>query len=140
MRTYHNDDHIFEDLDGNKIKRVQLVEKILTCVGDSKKTCLDISKELNYKYQTIKNILRKLVLHDLLIATPSKSYTYYSQVKNSCLLADLLYNEEKVLKNFKILSRKTYTVEDGKNVSYGGSHGSDLRSGSIWDSIFENGE
>lgn len=141
MRTYHNDDYIFEDLDGNKIKRVQLVEKILQCIGEDKKTCLDISKELNYKYQVIKNILRKLVLNEVLEAKPSKNYTYYSQIKNSCLLADLLYNEEKILKNFTTKGRKVYKVEDGKNVSYKSNyHGADLRNGSIWDTIFESGE
>lgn len=111
----HNDDHIFEDKHGNKIKRMQLVNKILECIGDKKKCCKQIANEIGFEYQVVRNILRRLLSANVLDSTPTKSYTYYHKLDKTCLLADMFYNKDKILKNMKVKSSKTYSVEDFKN-------------------------
>jgi hypothetical protein len=118
LKTYHNDEHIFTDIHGNKVKRLQLVNKILDCIGNKKKCCKQISNEIGFEYQTVRNILRRLIGANILDSTPTKSYTYYHKLDKTCLLAEMFYNKEKILNNFKIKSVQRHNVEDSKFISY----------------------
>ena len=111
----HNDDHWFSDKHGNKVRRLQLVNKILDCIGDKKKCCKQIANEIGFEYQIVRNILRRLLTADILDSTRTKFYTYYHQVEKTCLLQDMFYNKNKILKKMKIKGVKKYTVEDFKN-------------------------
>lgn len=114
----HNDDHWFRDKHGNRIKRLQLVNKILDCIGDKKKCCKQISNEIGFDYQIVRNILRRLLTANILDSTRTKVYTYYHKVEKSCLLQDMFYNKKEILKKMKIKSVKKYTVEDFKNKKF----------------------
>ena len=111
----HNDDHWFSDQHGNKVRRLQLVNKILDCIGDKKKCCKQIANEIGFEYQIVRNILRRLLTADILDSTRTKVYTYYHKVEKTCLLQDMFYNKNKILKKMKIKGVKKYTVEDFKN-------------------------
>ena len=136
LKTYHNDDYIFEDNNGVSIIRKDLVNLILNCIGNDKKSCDEISKELNYKYQTIKNILRKLELSNEISSHPTQKYTFYQKINKDCLLAELLYNKEKILKRFKIKSVTKRTVHDGTTKAFGNGKILPMRGGN-WDNFEE---
>ena len=83
-----------------------------------KKCCKQISNEIGFEYQTVRNILRRLINANILDLTPTKNYTYYHKLDKTCLLAEMLYNKEKILNNFKIKSVQRHNVEDTKFISY----------------------
>lgn len=119
----HSDDHWFSDKHGNRIKRLQLVNKILDCIGDKKKCCKQISNEIGFDYQIVRNILRRLLTADILDSTRTKVYTYYHKVEKNCLLQDMFYNKNKILEKMKIKSVKKYTVEDFKGKKFDSKKG-----------------
>lgn len=137
LKIFH--DLILTSLDGLQFKRHEVVDMILNCIGDDRKTCKQISDELNFSYQIIKNLIRKLVVDELIIGTPVKRYKYYSKLNKTCLLAEMFYNHENILKNFKIKKRKKHSLENSKNISSGSNMFGHVSAGHILDIIYEEG-
>lgn len=119
----HKEDHWFTDKHGNRIKRLELVNKILECIGNQRKCCKQIANEIGFEYQVVRNILRRLLTANLLDSTPTKAYTYYHKLDKTCLLADLFYNKDKILKKFKIKNVKRYSIEDFKGKKFDSKKG-----------------
>jgi predicted transcriptional regulator len=67
----HKEDHWFTDKHGNRIKRLELVNKILKCIGNQRKCCKQIANEIGFEYQVVRNILRRLLTANLLDSTPT---------------------------------------------------------------------
>jgi predicted transcriptional regulator len=110
-------EHIYKLNDGKTYSRTEVIKMILDCIGSDTKNCKQISEELNASYKSISQILRGLVSTEHLITTKTQRFTYYRK-PNFCGLAEMFYDKETILKNFKIKGKITRKAEDTPNISY----------------------
>jgi predicted transcriptional regulator len=103
--------------DGKKIYRDELRELILSKFDNSKKSITEICEEINMQYVSVGNIVRHLSAEGLLIGKKQNRTTYFRKI-GSCALANLLYDKDAILKNFKIKKKIKRTVDQSKNISY----------------------
>ena len=103
--------------DGKRIYRDELRELILSKFDNSKKSITEICEEINMQYVSVGNIVRHLSAEGLLIGKKQNRTTYFRKI-GSCALANLLYDKDAILKNFKIKEKIKRTVDQSKNISY----------------------
>lgn len=103
--------------DGKKIHRDELRELILSKFDNNKKSITQICEEINMQYVSVGNMVRHLSAEGLLIGKKQNRTTYFRKI-GSCALANLLYDKDEILKNFKIKKKIKRTVDQGKNISY----------------------
>ena len=116
---YHKrqEDFEFEKLDGTKIKRKEFMQLILDNITDQNVNVAEVAALVQMHSKPVGNMLRYLVTHEYLISTKTQRYTYYRK-PNYCALANMFYDKEAILKNFKIKGKITRKAEDTPNISY----------------------
>lgn len=108
-------DYEFTYLNGEKVKRTELVQIILGIIGDSAKETKDIAKHIGMAYQPVFSILRALTTADILTSERYLRVTLFRK-PNKCGLANLFYPVT-MLDNIKIKSSKIYNMNDFPNIS-----------------------
>lgn len=101
-----------KDKDGKYYKPLQFANKILECLGDQKKFAKQISYETGFEYQAVCRCLYDLVRAGQITETVVERFKYYRKTESACLLQDLLYPKDKVLKKFKVNGVRKYKMEE----------------------------
>lgn len=109
--------HWYDLKDGRKLQRYQLSELIYALFDDKKElTIQDVAKDIGIEENTSAEIIRSLCIKDLLVRKKIQRNTIYSK-KIDCALATMFYPKE-IINNFEVKNKKTYKMDDGKNISY----------------------
>lgn len=96
--------------------------KVLKFLATGRKSIPEVAEKLECSYQQAVTILRSMVTKGIVVSEKGHKLTYYRGVK-SCLLAELFYPKDKILKRFKIKGVVYKKLDNFPNVSYGGSSG-----------------
>ena len=109
--------HWYDLKDGRKLQRYQLSEMIYALFdGGNELTIQDVAEDVGIEEVTSAHIIRSLCIKDLLVRRRTQRNTVYSK-KIDCALATMFYPKT-MLDNFKIKSKKTHKMDEGKNISY----------------------
>lgn len=109
--------HWYDLNDGRRLQRYQLSEMIYALFDGGKElTIQDVAKEIGIAEVTASHIIRSLCIKDLLVRRRTQRNTLYSK-KVDCALATMFYPKT-ILDNFKIKSKKSHKMDEGKNISY----------------------
>ena len=109
--------HWYDLKDGRKLQRYQLSEMIYALFDGGKELIIpDVAKEIGIAEETASHIIRSLCIKDLLVRRKTQRNTVYSK-KIDCALATMFYPKE-ILDNFKVKSKKSHKMDEGKNISY----------------------
>lgn len=118
---YYDYDYI---VNGQKLKRKQVIDLILDCLMGKEKTIPEIIEETGIDKKYISNVLSVMKDQKLIINTKKRKKSFYLFKRyHECLLSEMLYPKaEDVVKLFKVKSVKRVKAEDGINKSMGGGH------------------
>lgn len=109
--------HWYDLKDGRKLQRFQISEMIYALFDGGKElTIQDVAEDVGIEEVTSAHIIRSLCIKDLLVRRKTQRNTVYSK-KIDCALATMFYPKE-ILDNFKVKSKKSHKMDDGKNISY----------------------
>ena len=109
--------HWYDLNDGRRLQRYQLSEMIYALFDGGKELIIpDIAKEIGIAEVTASHIIRSLCIKDLLVRRKTQRNTVYSK-KIDCALATMFYPKT-ILDNFKVKSKISHKMDDGKNISY----------------------
>jgi predicted transcriptional regulator len=109
--------HWYDLNDGRRLQRYQLSEMIYALFDGGKELIIpDVAKEIGIAEVTASHIVRSLCIKDLLVRRKTQRNTVYSK-KIDCALATMFYPKT-MLDNFKVKSKKSHKMDEGKNISY----------------------
>jgi hypothetical protein len=109
--------HWYDLNDGRRLQRYQLSEMIYALFDGGKELIIpDVAKEIGIAEVTASHIIRSLCIKDLLVRRKTQRNTVYSK-KIDCALATMFYPKT-MLDNFKVKSKKSHKMDEGKNISY----------------------
>jgi hypothetical protein len=109
--------HWYDLNDGRRLQRYQLSEMIYALFDGGKELIIpDVAKEIGIAEVTASHIVRSLCIKDLLVRRKTQRNTVYSK-KIDCALASMFYPKT-ILDNFKVKSKKSHKMDEGKNISY----------------------
>ena len=109
--------HWYDLNDGRKLQRYQISEMIYALFDGGKELIIpDVAKEIGIAEVTASHIIRSLCIKDLLVRRKTQRNTVYSK-KIDCALASMFYPKT-ILDNFKVKSKKSHKMDEGKNISY----------------------
>jgi hypothetical protein len=109
--------HWYDLNDGRRLQRYQLSEMIYALFDGGKELIIpDVAKEIGIAEVTASHIIRSLCIKDLLVRRKTQRNTVYSK-KIDCALASMFYPKT-ILDNFKVKSKKSHKMDEGKNISY----------------------
>ena len=109
--------HWYDLKDGRKLQRYQLSEMIYALFdGGNELTIQDVAEDVGIEEVTSAHIIRSLCIKDLLVRRRTQRNTVYSK-KIDCALASMFYPKT-MLDNFKVKSKKSHKMDEGKNISY----------------------
>jgi predicted transcriptional regulator len=112
-------DYVYDN--GTKKKRNEAIKDILEFVGDGAYHMNEIAKGIGLNYTSTTSLVRWLRRNKKMFGTRiGRKYIFRVgniDTQSECLLADLLYPKDKILKLFKIKSVQTRHVEDAPNVT-----------------------
>ena len=109
--------HWYDLKDGRKLQRYQISEMIYALFDGGKElTIQDVAEDVGIEEVTSAHIIRSLCIKDLLVRRKTQRNTVYSK-KVDCALATMFYPKT-MLDNFKIKSKKSHKMDEGKNISY----------------------
>ena len=100
--------------------RNEVVQDIIQFVGNSVYPMKDISKGIGLDYKKTTSAVRWAKRNKLIYGRRvGRKYEFGAGFRedNSCLLADMLYPKDKILKNFKIKDTITRRAEDAPNTT-----------------------
>jgi hypothetical protein len=117
----------------------RLEDKVQKFLATGRKSIPEVAKELGYTYQQTVTLLRSMVTRGLVVNEKGHKLTYYKVVK-SCLLAEMFYPKDKILKHFKIKGIIHKKLDNFPIVSYGGSSGWAEVSRSYDNTVYLGGE
>ena len=111
----------YTTLNGTKLTRDQVGDRILEKLNNGPMTCGNLARILKLTNQSIYNVLAWLWNAKMVTKKKGDRGIYeYSKIKD-CLLSKLFYpTPDQVEKQFKILGRKQYKVENGTSKGFGG--------------------
>lgn len=118
----NNQDYDYIYNDGTAKKRKEVVDDILKFLGTQKLSMTPIANGIGLSYERTTSAVRWAKRHGIIHGVRrGRKYLFCAASalteEDACLLADLFYNKEKILSNFKIKSRKKRRVEDAPNKS-----------------------
>ena len=109
--------HWYDLKDGSKLQRYQISEMIYALFDGGKElTIQDVAEDVGIEEVTSAHIIRSLCIKDLLVRRKTQRNTVYSK-KVDCALATMFYPKT-MLDSFKVKSKKSHKMDEGKNVSY----------------------
>ena len=109
--------HWYDLKDGRKLQRYQISEMIYALFDGGKElTIQDVAEDVGIEEVTSAHIIRSLCIKDLLVRRKTQRNTVYSK-RVDCALATMFYPKT-MLDNFKIKSKKSHKMDEGKNISY----------------------
>lgn len=109
--------HWYDLKDGRKLQRFQISEMIYALFDGGKElTIQDVAEDVGIEEVTSAHIIRSLCIKDLLVRRKTQRNTVYSK-KIDCALATMFYPKT-ILDNFEIKNRKSYKMDDSKNISH----------------------
>ena len=109
--------HWYDLKDGRKLQRYQISEMIYALFDGGKElTIQDVAEDVGIEEVTYAHIIRSLCIKDLLVRRKTQRNTVYSK-RVDCALATMFYPKE-MLDNFKVKSKKSHKMDEGKNISY----------------------
>ena len=109
--------HWYDLKDGSKLQRYQISEMIYALFDGGKElTIQDVAEDVGIEEVTSAHIIRSLCIKDLLVRRKTQRNTVYSK-RVDCALATMFYPKE-MLDNFKVKSKKSHKMDEGKNISY----------------------
>ena len=109
--------HWYDLKDGRKLQRYQISEMIYALFDGGKElTIQDVAEDVGIEEVTSAHIIRSLCTKDLLVRRKTQRNTVYSK-KVDCALATMFYPKT-MLDSFKVKSKKSHKMDEGKNISY----------------------
>ena len=109
--------HWYDLKDGSKLQRYQISEMIYALFDGGKElTIQDVAEDVGIEEVTSAHIIRSLCIKDLLVRRKTQRNTVYSK-KVDCALATMFYPKT-MLDSFKVKSKKSHKMDEGKNISY----------------------
>ena len=109
--------HWYDLKDGRKLQRNQISEMIYALFDGGKElTIQNVAEDVGIEEVTSAHIIRSLCIKDLLVRRKTQRNTVYSK-RVDCALATMFYPKE-MLDNFKVKSKKSHKMDEGKNISY----------------------
>ena len=109
--------HWYDLKDGSKLQRYQISEMIYALFDGGKElTIQDVAEDVGIEEVTSAHIIRSLCIKDLLVRRKTQRNTVYSK-KVDCALATMFY-QKTMLDSFKVKSKKSHKMDEGKNISY----------------------
>lgn len=112
--------YLYKYDNGAEKKRDEVLKDILNFVGKGKYPMKEIAKGIGLNYQSTTSAVRFAVRNDIMFSQRvGRKYEFGAGYveEDSCLLAEIFYNKEKILSNFKIKGTQKRKVEDAPNVS-----------------------
>lgn len=118
---YQDYDYI---VNGQKLKRKQVIDLVLDCLTGTEKTIAEIVEETGIDKKYMGNIISVMKDQKLIMNTMKRKKSLYLFKRYyECLLAEMLYPKpEDIAKSFKVKSIQKVRAEDGVNKSMGGGH------------------
>ncbi len=106
---------------GTKLTREQVADRIMEKLNFGPMTCGHIARTLKLRKESLYNVLAWMWNQKMLTKKKGDRGVYeYANIKD-CLLSELFYpTPDEVEKQFKILGRKQYKVENGTSKGFGG--------------------
>jgi hypothetical protein len=111
--------HWYNLADGSKLQRYQLADKVYELFENGKELIIpEVAKTIGIEEVIAAHIIRSLVIKDLLARKnkQKRRHRIYFQ-KHKCALANMLYPKT-IVDKFDIKNRKSYKIDEGKNISY----------------------
>lgn len=118
MTDLLNYKYIYDD--GSQKTRHEVVQDIIKFVGDNVYPMKDISKGIGLNYTSTTSAVRWAKRNKLIFGRRvGRKYEFGAgfREENSCLLADLLYPKDEILKNIKVKNITSRRVEDAPNIT-----------------------
>ena len=118
MTDLLNYKYIYDD--GSQKTRDEVVQDIIKFVGDNVYPMKDIAKGIGLNYTSTTSAVRWAKRNKLIYGRRiGRKYEFGAgfREENSCLLADMFYSKDKILKNFKIKGITSRRVEDAPNTT-----------------------
>lgn len=111
----------YTTMNGTKITRAELIDRIMNHLGSGPKTCGDLARLIKIQKQAIYNVLAWLDTHKEISKKKSETKNVLEYYKSKeCLLADLLSPKPlDIEKQFKIKGRKKFHIDKGTSKSSG---------------------
>lgn len=106
--------------DGTQKTRDEVVKDIIKFMGDKVYSMGEIAKGIDLSYVSTTSAVRWAKRNKLIYGRRvGRKYEFGAGFKeeDSCLLAELLYPKDKILKQFKIKSVKRRKAEDAPNIT-----------------------
>jgi len=125
---------------GMQKTRDEVVKDIIEFMGDKVYSMGDIAKGIGLNYVSTTSAVRWAKRNKLIHGKRvGRKYEFGSgfREESSCLLADLLYPKDKILKNFKIKSIKTRKAEDAPNITYIAKGGGVRYTNHVLDTVYD---
>lgn len=113
--------YLYEYDNGDKKTRDEAVKDILNFVGSEKYSMNQIAKGIGLNYTSTTSLVRWAKRNNIMYGIRrGRKYHFGVGVmeEDACLLADMFYNKEKILSNFKVISTTKRKVEDAPTDSF----------------------
>lgn len=111
--------HWYDLKDGRKLQRYELSEMIYSLFDNGTELIIpEIAKKIGITEEIAHHIVRSMCIKDLLTRkNKQRNKNVIFLKKIDCALATMFYPKE-ILDNFKVKSKKSHKMDEGKNISY----------------------
>lgn len=113
--------YLYEYDNGDKKTRDEAIQDLLKFVGTDRYSMNQIAKGIGLNYTSTTSLVRWAKRNNIMYGIRrGRKYHFGAGVmeENACLLADMFYNKEKILSNFKIISKQKRKVEDAPTTTH----------------------